>query len=173
MSIRAVKYIGDKCLATVSTEIALSDPELQQLIPDMFETMKSAEGIGLAAPQVGVNQRVMVFGFETSRRYPNREPVPYTVLINPRIEALTDDIEYDWEGCVSLPKLRGYVPRYTKIKYEGFDENGTLVSREVQGFHARLVQHEYDHLEGILFHERITDRKKFGFEDLLFPEKFK
>ncbi|NNM59567.1 MAG: peptide deformylase [Legionellales bacterium] len=170
MSIRTVKYMGEKCLETVSTEMSLSDPALKQLIPDMFETMKSAEGIGLAAPQIGVNQRVLVFGFETSRRYPNRSPVPYTALVNPKLEILTDDIEYDWEGCVSLPKLRGYVPRFSKIRYEGFDENGKQVSRVVEGFHARLVQHEYDHLEGILFHERITDRKRFGFEDVLFPE---
>lgn len=144
--------------------------ELQQLLQDMQDTMKEKGGVGIAAPQIGVNLRVVIFGFEKSVRYPNEAPVPFTVLINPTIEILSNEFIDGWEGCLSVPGLRGLVPRYKKIKYSGFDENGNPFSRLVENFHARIVQHECDHLDGVLFPRRIKDLKYFGFEETLWSE---
>lgn len=141
--------------------------ELEKLIADMYETMHAANGVGLAAPQIGVNLQVVIFGFEESERYPDAPVVPETVLINPVITPLTEEIEEGWEGCLSVPGLRGLVPRYTKLRYTGFDQLGNPIDRTVEGFHARVVQHECDHLWGILYPMRIEDMTQFGFEDVL------
>ena len=145
-------------------------PELRALIGDMKETMAAKNGAGLAAPQIGVLQQVVIFGFEKSERYPDAEAVPYTELINPVLTALSDEVEEDWEGCLSVPGLRGIVPRYTRLRYEGFDPLGHPISREVGGFHARVVQHECDHLNGILYPMRMRDMSRFGFTDIIFPD---
>jgi peptide deformylase len=137
----------------------------------MKETMKARNGAGLAAPQIGVGQRVVIFGVEKSTRYPDAEPVPFTVLVNPRLTMLTREVEQDWEGCLSVPGMRGVVPRYTKLRYSGFDEHGTPIEREAEGFHARVVQHECDHLDGILYPQRMTDMSTFGFIEELFPDE--
>ena len=144
-------------------------PELKQLVQDMIETMESKNGAGLAAPQVGVPQRVVIFGVEHNPRYPDAEPVPFTVLVNPKIVMLTREVEEDWEGCLSVPGMRGVVPRYTKLRYSGFDADGNPIEREATGFHARVVQHECDHLDGILYPQRMTDLSKLGFIEELFP----
>lgn len=141
--------------------------ELEKLIADMYETMHAANGVGLAAPQIGVNLQVVIFGFEESVRYPDAPVVPETVLINPVITPLTEEIEEGWEGCLSVPGLRGLVPRYTKLRYTGFDQLGNSIDRTAEGFHARVVQHECDHLWGILYPMRIDDMAQFGFEDVL------
>jgi peptide deformylase len=143
-------------------------PELDTLIRDMLDTMEAANGAGLAAPQIGELKRVVVFGFKDNPRYPGRPPVPFTILINPEIEALGENRELDWEGCLSVPGLRGVVPRYTHIRYRGFDAQGNKFEREVSGFHARVVQHECDHLDGILYPRRVEDFTLFGFEQELF-----
>jgi len=143
-------------------------PELDALIQDMFDTMEAANGAGLAANQIGVLQRVVIFGFEDNPRYPNRPPVPLTVLINPVIEPIGDDRESDWEGCLSVPGMRGWVPRYARIRYRGFDAQGNAIDREVADFHARVVQHECDHLDGVLYPRRIEDMTRFGFEEEMF-----
>jgi peptide deformylase len=144
-------------------------PELKQLVQDMVETMESKNGAGLAAPQIGVSQRIVIFGVERNPRYPDAEPVPFTVLVNPKIVMLTREIEEDWEGCLSVPGMRGVVPRYTKLRYSGFDPDGNPIEREATGFHARVVQHECDHLDGILYPQRMTDLSKLGFIEELFP----
>jgi peptide deformylase len=141
--------------------------ELEKIIADMYETMHAANGVGLAAPQIGVNLQVVIFGFEESERYPDAPVVPETVLINPVITPLTEEVEEGWEGCLSVPGLRGLVPRYTKLRYTGFDQLGNSIDRTVDGFHARVVQHECDHLWGILYPMRIEDMTQFGFEDVL------
>ena len=143
--------------------------ELRQLVHDMTETMKAKNGAGLAAPQIGVSQRVVIFGVEHNPRYPDAEPVPFTALVNPKIVMLTREVEEDWEGCLSVPGLRGVVPRYTKLRYSGFDPEGNAIEREATGFHARVVQHECDHLDGILYPQRMTDLSKLGFIEELFP----
>ncbi len=150
---------------------AFGTPELLALLADMRDTMKAHDGVGLAAPQIGVNLRVVIFGAQSSPRYPDAEAVPDTVLINPVLTALGSDMEEDWEGCLSVPGLRGMVPRYRKISYEGFDEHGSLIDRTVSGFHARVVQHECDHLDGILYPMRIRDFSRFGYTDVLFPDQ--
>jgi peptide deformylase len=143
--------------------------ELKQLVEDMKETMAFKNGAGLAAPQIGVSQRVVIFGVEKNPRYPDAEEVPFTVLVNPKLVMLTREVEEDWEGCLSVPGMRGVVPRYTKLRYTGVDENGSPIDRVAEGFHARVVQHEVDHLDGILYPMRMTDMGKFGFNEELFP----
>ena len=144
-------------------------PQLQALLADMLDTMQALSGAGLAAPQIGVGLRVVIFGVEKNPRYPDAEAVLETVLINPVITPLDETEEEDWEGCLSLPGLRGLVPRHAHIRYQGWDEYGALIDRSVSGFHARVVQHECDHLDGILYPMRIRDLTKFGFSEELFP----
>ena len=145
--------------------------ELRQLIADMKETMAAKNGAGLAAPQIGVSQRVVIFGVEKNPRYPDAEDVPFTVLVNPKITMLTREVESDWEGCLSVPGMRGVVPRYTKLRYTGTDEEGNPIDRVAEGFHARVVQHECDHLDGILYPQRMQDMTTFGFTKELFPDE--
>lgn len=144
-------------------------PELHTLIRDLQDTMRSLKGAGLAAPQIGVSLRVVIFGVEHNPRYPQAEPVPFTVLCNPELTPLSDETEDGWEGCLSVPGMRGLVPRSTRLRYEGFGPDGVPIRREVSGFHARVVQHECDHLDGILYPMRIRDLRNFGFQDVLFP----
>lgn len=143
--------------------------ELSALLQDMRDTMAHLNGAGLAAPQIGVPLRVVIFGVTSNPRYPDIEPVPDTVLINPVVTPFSEDLEEGWEGCLSVPGMRGWVPRYRRLKYSGFDERGQRFEREVEGFHARVVQHEVDHLDGVLYPMRIRDFTKFGFNDELFP----
>ena len=142
---------------------------LQALLQDMRDTMQAQNGVGLAAPQIGVPLRVVIFGVDKNERYPDAEVVPQTVLINPVLTPLSDEMEEGWEGCLSVPGMRGLVPRHTKLRYQGRDEHGTPIDRTVSGFHARVVQHECDHLDGILYPMRIRDMRDFGFSDVLFP----
>jgi peptide deformylase len=144
--------------------------DLKALLADMRETMVAVEGAGLAAPQIGVDLRVVIFGFEHNQRYPDAEPVPYTELVNPLLTPLTTEMEEDWEGCLSVPGLRGRVPRFTRIRYTGFDPSGAPIAREVGGFHARVIQHEVDHLDGILYPMRIRNMRMFGYTEVLFPD---
>jgi peptide deformylase len=168
--IREILRMGDPRLLRVSAPVTdFHDGSLQTLLQDMFETMRSADGAGLAAPQIGVLLRVVVFGFDGNERYPEAPPVPKTILINPQIEPLDDRMQDGWEGCLSVPGMRGVVPRHEAIRYRGFDENGRSFEREADGFHARVVQHECDHLDGILYPMRIRDLRAFGFADVLFP----
>jgi len=143
--------------------------ELRALLEDMKETMAARNGAGLAAPQIGVSQRVVIFGVDKNPRYPDAEEVPFTVLVNPKLVMLTREVEEDWEGCLSVPGMRGVVPRYTRLRYSGFDVEGNPIERVADGFHARVVQHECDHLDGILYPQRMTDMSKFGFNEELFP----
>jgi len=146
-------------------------PEIQALLRDLRDTMAAEDGAGLAAPQVGVGLQVVIFGVEFNPRYPDAEPVPYTELVNPVLEPLSDDMEEGWEGCLSVPGMRGLVPRHARLRYRGFDPQGRLIEREVSGFHARVVQHECDHLMGILYPMRIRDLRNFGFTEVLFPDR--
>ena len=143
--------------------------ELEALLQDMRDTMAAEDGAGLAAPQIGVGLQVVVFGVEFNPRYPDAEPVPHTELINPALEPLSDDLEEGWEGCLSVPGMRGLVPRHTRLRYRGFDPQGRLIEREVSGFHARVVQHECDHLIGVLYPMRVQDFSRFGYTEVLFP----
>jgi peptide deformylase len=162
--------MGDPRLWQVSQPIkAFETSELAELLQDMRDTMAHLNGAGLAAPQIGVLLRVVIFGVHANPRYPDVDEVPDTVLINPVITPLANDLEEGWEGCLSVPGMRGWVPRYTKLKYSGYDEKGKRFVREVSGFHARVVQHECDHLDGVLYPMRIRDFTKFGFNDALFP----
>jgi peptide deformylase len=164
MSVQPVLRMGDPVLRRVAARVEQFDtPELKRLIADMTDTMNACDGAGLAAIQIGVLQRVVIFGVEHNPRYPDAVPVPFTVLINPVITPLDEEREEDWEGCLSVPGMRGLVPRYTRIHYRGFDLSGNAIDRDVEGFHARVVQHECDHLDGILYPERIADLRKFGF----------
>lgn len=168
--IREILRMGDPRLLEKARPVeAFGTPELRALVADMRETMRAANGAGLAAPQIGVGLRVVIFGFEANPRYPQAEAVPYTVLLNPVLRPLSDEIEEDWEGCLSVPGLRGVVPRWTRMAYRGFDPEGAPIEREASGFHARVVQHECDHLDGILYPMRIRDFTKFGYTDVLFP----
>ena len=170
MAIKEVLRMGDARLLRVASEVAVFDtPELHALLADMRDTMKAHEGVGLAAPQIGAGLRVVIFGVEHNPRYPDAEPVPETVLVNPVITPLGDATEEDWEGCLSVPGMRGKVPRFASIRYQGCDEYGALIDRTVSGFHARMVQHECDHLDGILYPMRMRDFRQFGFTDVLFP----
>jgi peptide deformylase len=168
MSINSVIKMGNPKLATPSLPVTdFSSQKLKKLICDMQAVMKEKGGVGFAAPQIGCNLRVIMFGFDKSERYPGEGPVPFTILINPSFEALSDEMVCGWEGCLSVPGLRGFVGRYNKIRYHGYDLEGKKISREVEGFHARIVQHEMDHIDGILFPRRLHDMKQFGFEDEL------
>ena len=166
--IREVLRMGDsRLLAPAQPVSEFATPELAALIADMKETMAHLDGAGLAAPQIGVPLRVVIFGFETNPRYPEATSVPYTVLINPELSPLSEEEAEAWEGCLSVPGLRGVVPRWTKLRYSGCDEEGRHFEREVEGFHARVVQHECDHLDGILYPMRMKDMGLFGFTDVL------
>jgi peptide deformylase len=169
--IRTILKMGDPRLLERSKSVErFGTPELKELIRDMRETMISVQGAGLAAPQIGVGLRVAIFGFEHNERYPDAEPVPYTELINPVLTPLTTEMEEGWEGCLSVPGLRGQVPRFTRLRYTGFDPDGRPIQREASGFHARVVQHEVDHLDGILYPMRMRDMRLLGFTDVLFPD---
>ncbi len=164
MAARSVLRMGENSLFERSDEVQdFATVKLDSLIQDMWDTMAAEEGAGLAAPQIGVNLRVVIFGYETNSRYPDAPAIDETVLINPIITALDDQIEEGWEGCLSVPGMRGLVPRYASIRYSGYDQAGHPIEREAQGFHARVVQHECDHLEGILYPQRIRDMRYFGF----------
>ncbi|MDO6385165.1 peptide deformylase [Uliginosibacterium sp. 31-12] len=168
--IREILRMGDERLLRHAQEVeAFDTPELHTLIADMFDTMREAGGVGLAAPQIGVDLRVVIFGFEASERYPEAPAVPLTVLVNPVLEFIGDELEEGWEGCLSVPGLRGMVPRHVRLRYSGFDQFGTPILREVEGFHARVVQHECDHLDGTLYPMRVQDFTRFGFTEVLFP----
>jgi peptide deformylase len=170
MAIRDVLKMGDPRLLAVSEPVAVfGTPELETLLTDMRDTMRHLNGAGLAAPQIGVGARVVIFGVEANPRYPDAELVPYTVLINPELTPLWDEMEDGWEGCLSVPGMRGLVPRYRHLRYMGLDEHGQPIDRTVSDFHARVVQHEVDHLDGILYPRRIQDLTQFGFTDTLFP----
>jgi peptide deformylase len=170
MAIKEVLRMGDAHLLRVAHEVGAFDtPELHGLLADMRDTMRAHDGVGLAAPQIGVNLRVVIFGVGHNPRYPDAEPVAETVLINPVITPLDEVTEEDWEGCLSVPGMRGKVPRIKSIRYQGRDEYGALIDRTASGFHARMVQHECDHLDGILYPMRIRDFCQFGFTDVLFP----
>ena len=169
--IREVLRMGDPRLLLTAQPVAdFGSPELATLIEDMQDTMRHLDGAGLAAPQIGVSLRVVIFGFESNPRYPEAQAVPFTVLINPELEPLSEETEAGWEGCLSLPGLRGRVPRWRQLRYCGQDPSGRRIEREVEDFHARVVQHECDHLDGILYPMRISDFRFFGFTDRLFPE---
>lgn len=171
MTIREILKMGDPRLLRVAQPVqAFNTQALSALIDDMFETMRDAQGAGLAAPQIGVDLAVVIFGFAQNQRYPDAPPVPQTVLVNPQIEALGAAEEEGWEGCLSVPGLRGVVPRIARIRYTGFDAQGRPIEREAEGFHARVVQHECDHLAGILYPMRIRDFSRFGFTSVLFPD---
>jgi peptide deformylase len=163
--------MGDPRLLKVAQPITRFDtPELRALIADMFDTMHAAQGAGLAAPQIGVDLQLVIFGFKKNDRYPDAPPVPETVLINPQIMPLSTLEEEGWEGCLSVPGMRGVVPRWARIRYTGFDPNGQPIDREADGFHARVVQHECDHLIGKLYPMRVRDFTRFGFTSVLFPD---
>ena len=171
MSVHEILKMGDPRLLRVAQPVLrFNTPELHLLIADMFDTMYAANGAGLAAPQIGVDLAMVIFGFKKNQRYPDAPPVPETVLINPQITPLGDDMEEGWEGCLSVPGLRGVVPRFARIRYTGFDASGAHIEREAEGFHARVVQHECDHLVGTLYPMRVRDFTRFGYTSVLFPE---
>jgi peptide deformylase len=171
--IRDVLRMGDPRLWQQAAPVGqFATRDLELLLADMRDTMAAQNGAGLAAPQIGVPLRVVIFGVERNPRYPDAEPVPYTELVNPLITPLTDEMEDGWEGCLSVPGLRGVVPRYTSLRYEGFDPQGSPIRRDVDGFHARVVQHECDHLAGVLYPMRVRDFSRFGFTSVLFPELY-
>jgi peptide deformylase len=162
--------MGDPRLLEVAQPVAaFGTPELESLLRDMRDTMQDLDGAGLAAPQIGVGLRVVIFGIETNPRYPDADPVPFTVLINPELTPIGDELEEGWEGCLSVPGMRGLVPRYRQLRYTGVDARGQTIDRTVEDFHARVVQHEVDHLDGILYPRRIRDLTQFGFTEALFP----
>ncbi len=164
MAARTLLRMGEKSLFERSNEVQdFATAELDSLLQDMWDTMAAEEGAGLAAPQIGVNLRVVIFGYDTNARYPDAPAIDETVLINPVITALDDQLEERWEGCLSVPGMRGLVPRYANIRYSGYDQTGRPIEREVYGFHARVVQHECDHLDGVLYPQRIKDMRYFGF----------
>ena len=170
MAIQKVLKMGDPVLLQVAAPVDNFDTaELHELLADMRDTMQAMNGAGIAAPQIGVSKQVVIFGFDSNPRYPDAEAVPLTVLINPTLEFIGDEMEEGWEGCLSVPGMRGIVPRYKQLRYRGFDEKGQPIDRTVNDFHARVVQHECDHLIGKLYPMRITDFSKFGFVDTLFP----
>ena len=171
MAIRPVLRMGHPLLRQVAEPVErFGTGELRELVRDMDDTMRSLDGAGIAAPQIGVSRRVVIFEVIANPRYPQAEAVPYTVLVNPTLEPLGTEQEDGWEGCLSVPGLRGLVPRYRRVRYRGYDLDGRPIDRTVSGFHARVVQHEVDHLDGILYPMRIVDLRNLGFEDVLFPD---
>jgi peptide deformylase len=171
MSVREILKMGDPRLLRVAEPVTeFGTPAMDALIKDMFDTMHDANGAGLAAPQIGVNLQLVIYGFKQNTRYPDASAVPETVLINPVLTPLSDEKEEAFEGCLSVPGLRGSVPRYVRLRYEGVDQNGSPIRRDVDGFHARVVQHEVDHLLGILYPMRIEDFSKFGYTEVMFPD---
>lgn len=172
MAVRDILKMGDPRLWRVAQPVStFNTRELDTLVADMFDTMRAAHGAGLAAPQIGVDLQVVIFGFEHNERYPDAEAVPQTVLINPKIVPIGEAEEEGWEGCLSVPGLRGLVPRAAHIRYSGFDPRGEPIEREVTGFHARVVQHECDHLLGVLYPMRMPDLRRLGYTSVLFPER--
>jgi peptide deformylase len=172
VAIKAVLKMGDPRLLEHARPVTEFDtPELRALLADMDDTMLALNGAGLAAPQIGVGLQVVIFGVEHNPRYPDAEAVPHTVLINPSLTPLGDEMEEGWEGCLSVPGMRGVVPRYVRLRYQGYDPFGNAIDRSVSGFHARVVQHEFDHLIGVLYPMRIRDFRNFGFTDVLFPDQ--
>ncbi|MEO6897762.1 MAG: peptide deformylase [Caldimonas sp.] len=170
MTIHQILKMGDPRLLRIAQPVErFATPELHALVADMFETMRSVSGAGLAAPQIGVDLQLVIFGFSRNDRYPDAPAVPETVLVNPVIDPIGDGEEDGWEGCLSVPGLRGVVPRWSRVRYRGFDLDGAPIDREVEGFHARVVQHECDHLRGILYPMRVRDFTRFGFTSVLFP----
>ena len=171
MAIKPVLRMGEPLLFAKAEPVARFDtPELHALIQDMHDTMAQMNGAGIAAPQIGVSLRVVIFGVGSNPRYPDAEQVPYTILINPVLSPVGNAMDDGWEGCLSVPGMRGVVPRYTRLHYTGFDQFGQPIDRLVSGFHARVVQHECDHLDGILYPMRIQDLTNFGYTDVLFPD---
>ena len=171
MAVHEILKMGDPRLLRVAKPVTeFGTPELKALIADMFETMKAANGAGLAAPQIGVDLQLVIFGFQSNERYPEAPPVPPTVLINPTVTPLSEVMVEGYEGCLSVPGLRGVVERFERLRYSGFDADGQLIEREAEGFHARVVQHECDHLIGVLYPSRIKDFSRFGFTSVLFPD---
>ena len=170
MAVRSVLRMGDSRLLEPAKPVEKFDtPDLHALVADMRDTMQALDGAGLAAPQIGVGLQVVIFGIDHNPRYPDAETVPQTVLINPALAAIGEEVEEGWEGCLSVPGMRGLVPRYRDLRYRGFDQYGKVIERTVSGFHARVVQHECDHLAGILYPMRIRDLRNFGFTEELFP----
>jgi peptide deformylase len=171
MAVRRVLKMGEPLLYQRAESIkAFDTPELNRLIDDMFETMAAHNGAGLAAPQIGVSLRLVIFGVKANPRYPRAEPVPETILINPVIHLIGNELEEGWEGCLSVPGMRGLVSRHRTIRYTGYDRQGAPIDRTVSGFHARVVQHECDHIDGILYPMRLKDIRLLGYEDVMFPE---
>jgi peptide deformylase len=171
VTVRTILKMGDPRLLRIAPPVVrFATAELRELVADMFETMRSVNGAGLAAPQIGVDLQLVIFGFNRNDRYPDAPPVPETVLLNPVIEPIGEEVEEGWEGCLSVPGLRGVVPRLARIRYRGVDIEGRPLEREAEGFHARVVQHECDHLVGTLYPMRIRDFSRFGFTSVLFPE---
>ena len=172
MAIKSVLKMGDPVLLEIAEKVEeFNSPALEALIEDMQDTMASLNGAGLAAPQIGISLQLVIFGVEENTRYPEAEEIPLTILINPKITPLSDEVEDGWEGCLSVPGLRGVVPRFTKLRYQGYDQYGNVIDRIVEGFHARVVQHECDHLEGILYPMRIENFSTFGYTEVLFPNQ--
>src|SRR5579875_617785 len=167
MAIRPVLKMGEPLLRQVAAPVQRFDAKLTELVADMNDTMRALHGAGLAAPQIGVSLRVVIFEVTVNPRYPEAPPIPYTVLVNPELTPIGPEQEEGWEGCLSVPGLRGLVPRFARLRYRGFDLAGAPIDRTVEGFHARAVQHEVDHLDGILYPQRIRDLRNFGFEDAL------
>ena len=173
MAVREILKMGDKRLLQVAKVVPISEihsEAIQTIITDLFDTMRAVDGAGLAAPQIGADLQIVIFGFDHNPRYPHAPAIPETVLINPIITPLTDEREEGWEGCLSVPSIRAVVPRFARVRYQGFDQHGQIIDREVGGFHARVVQHECDHLIGKLFPMRVEDFTQFGYTDVLFPE---
>lgn len=171
MTVREILKMGDPRLLRVAEPVReFGTPEMETLIADMFDTMHAANGAGLAAPQIGVNLQLVIYGFKDNQRYPDAPPVPETVLINPVLTPTSSEMDEQFEGCLSVPGLRGVVPRYTQLHYEGVDRFGNAIVRDAEGFHARVVQHEVDHLLGILYPMRITDFSQFGYTSVMFPD---
>jgi peptide deformylase len=167
MAVRPVLKMGEPLLRAVAAPVTRFDEELTALVADMDDTMRELSGAGIAAPQIGVSLRVVIFELKDNPRYPHLTPVPYTVLVNPTLTPLGTEEDEGWEGCLSVPGMRGLVPRLRRLRYQGFDARGAPLDRTVEGFHARVVQHEVDHLDGILFPQRVRDLRNFGFEDAL------
>ncbi len=171
MAVRPVLRMGHPVLQQIAEPVSRFDThELRELVRDMDDTMRALDGAGIAAPQIGVSRRVVIFEVAGNPRYPRAEEVPYTVLVNPELEPIGDEQEDGWEGCLSVPGLRGLVPRFRRLRYRGRDLDGRPIDRTVSGFHARVVQHEVDHLDGILYPMRVADLRNLGYEDALFPD---